>query len=266
MAIRMIDHFLSAGDQLRYQPTPKRVRAKLGELIVVDTTNAALVWEPKRVVPSYAVPIPEITGTVAESPPVAAAEAPVALGEGGPPILDPSTPFAFHTAAGTTMSVTAGDARGQGFRADELDAVLILDFDDFEWWEEEEPIVGHPRDPFSRIDLRQSSRHIRIELDDEPIAESDRPLMLFELVLPARYYLPRADVIADLTQSDTQTVCAYKGHATHWSTANAPDIAWSYETPPPELAQITGLICFYQERVDFVIDGERQKRPVTPWS
>ncbi len=270
MAIRMIDLLMSAGYELRYQPTQKRVRAMLGGTTVVDTKNAALVWEPRRVVASYAVPIADVTGVLAEAPRDSVEERAVSLEAGGPPVLDPRTPFGLHTAAGTTMTLSTDGVSGQAFRPTELDSMVILDFDGFDWMEEEEAIYGHPRDPFSRIDLRQSSTHIKVELDGVLIADSTRPLILFEYVLPSRYYIPRADVVAPLERSNTETVCAYKGHATHWSLASAGtagvDIGWSYEVPPPELVQIAGLVCFYQERVDFVIDGDAQRRPVTPWS
>ncbi len=270
MAIRMIDLLMSAGYELRYQPTQKRVRAMLDGTIVADTKNAVLVWEPRRVVASYAVPIADVSGVLAETTPGSVEERPVLLEAGGPPILDPGTPFGLHTAPGTTMTLSVDGSSGQAFVPTELDSMVILDFDSFDWLEEEEPIYGHPRDPFSRIDLRQSSTSIRVELDGVVIADSTRPLILFEYVLPARYYIPRADVVAPLERSTSETVCAYKGHATHWSLASAGksgvDIAWSYEVPPPELVQIAGLVCFYQERVDFVIDGVAQQRPVTPWS
>ncbi|MDV7356243.1 DUF427 domain-containing protein [Rhodococcus oxybenzonivorans] len=270
MAVRMIDHLMQARQELRYQPTPKRVRARLGGATVVDTRDAVLVWEPRHVVPSYAVPISDVTGTLAEASDDAASELPVSLEEGGPPVIDPRTAFGFHTTAGTPMTVTAGAATGQAFRPAELDSMVILDFDGFDWLEEDEPIFGHPHDPFSRIDVRRSSTPIRIELDGRLVAESARALILFEFVLPARYYLPRADVVAALEPSPTSTVCAYKGHASHWSLVGGGDkgvdIAWSYEHPPLELAQIAGMVCFYQERVDVVLDGKSQIRPVTPWS
>ncbi len=246
------------------------MRALLGGTVVADTKNAALVWEPRRVVASYAVPIADVSGALAETPPDSVEERAVSLEAGGPPILDPRTAFGFHTAPGTTMTLSTDSSSGQAFVPTELDSMVILDFDGFDWLEEDEPIYGHPRDPFSRIDLRQSSTHIKVELDGVLIADSARPLVLFEYVLPARLYIPRVDVVAPLERSDSETVCAYKGSATHWSLASAGsagvDIAWSYEVPPPELVQIAGLVCFYQERVDLVIDGVAQQRPVTPWS
>ena len=272
MATQMFDLLMRGHNDLRYQPVQKRVRALLGGDTVVDTVGAALVWEPRRVVPSYAVPIADVSGELVEAASFLADEHPVSLADGGPPALDPSTGFGFHTTAGSELMVRSGEFTGAAFKPDDpqLGSMVILDFDAFEWLEEDEPIFGHPRDPFSRIDLRQSSRHIEVEVAGTVVADSHHPLLLFEFVLPVRYYLPKADVLVPLEPSPTSTVCAYKGHATHWSAVElgeaGRDIAWSYESPPPELVQITGLVCFYQERVDMVIDGARLERPITPWS
>lgn len=271
MAIDRTAGFFDHLDELRYQSTEKRVRVLVGGTTVADTRSALLIWEPRRVVASYAIPTVDISGEIVTIEATAAHERPVQLGA-GPPMLDPSTPFAFHTAAGTPVEVVSGAARGVGYRlADpDLDGYVVLDFDAFDWLEEDEAIFGHPRDPFSRIDMRSSSRRISIELGGVVLAESSRPVLLFETMIPARYYLPADDVQVALTRSDTRTVCAYKGHATHWSVdvagEDGTDIAWSYEKPPLELSQVSGLVCFYQERVDVTLDGFAQLRPVTPWS
>ena len=95
--------------------------------------------------------------------------------------------------------------------------------------------VGHPRDPFHRIDVVPSSRHVRLELDGQVLAESSRPALLFETMLPARYYLPREDVQAELVPSATRTFCAYKGQASYWTAASGggglADIAWTSPRP-----------------------------------
>ena len=162
---------------------------------------------------------------------------------------------------------------GAAFKLDDagVDHLVVLDFDAFDWLEEDEPIVGHPRDPFSRIDIRRSSRHVRVELDGHVLAESWRPTLLFEGAFHfARFYLPKEDVQAELLPSDTRTVCAYKGRATHYSvraeTSNGADVAWSYQEPLVDSRQIGGLVAFYQERTDLILDGQRLPRPRTPWS
>jgi len=274
MAVNLMRQFSSLLPELRVQPTTKRVRVLLDGMVVGDTTQARLVWEPKRVVPSYAVPERDLTAELVESQgPVSAAEHPVALGE-VPAVLDPSTAFAAHTTSGQslTVSTATGRAEGAAFRPDDPDLAgyVALDFAAFDWLEEDEPIVSHPRDPFSRIDIRRSSRHVRLEFGGVVLADSTRPQMLFETGFPmARYYLPREDVLVELTAGTVQTACAYKGHATHYSATlgdrQLPNIGWSYEDPLSDAAQVKGQVCFYQERLDLFVDDEPVTRPRTPW-
>jgi uncharacterized protein (DUF427 family) len=193
--------------ELRYEPTAKRIRAVLGGDTVVDSTRAVLVWEPRRIVPSYAVPPEDVRGELV--PAGAAAAGPD--GEAGVRlpdvtalrVLDPRVPFAVHSTEGEVTDLRAGGQHrpGAGFRpADpDLAALVILDFGAFDaWYEEDELNVGHPRDPFHRIDVLPSSRPVRLELDGQVLAVSSRPTLLFEAMLPTRYYLPRADVTAEL--------------------------------------------------------------------
>jgi uncharacterized protein (DUF427 family) len=260
--------------ELRHEPTEKRIRAFLDGEPVVDSTRARLVWEPKRVVPSYAVPAADITGAIEAAPAASDAHADaesvgVPLGERM--VLDPSIPFAMHTTAGEPLVVCGTNGgRAAAFRlADaELSGAVLLDFSAFdEWYEEDERNVSHPRDPFHRIDILRSSRHVRVELDGTVLAESQRPSLLFEPPLPVRFYLPVDDVRMDLLRPhDRVTECAYKGRATYWSTAGAEAIAWTYLEPLREAAEITGRVAFFNERVDVIVDGQHFERPVTPWS
>jgi uncharacterized protein (DUF427 family) len=136
-----------------------------------------------------------------------------------------------------------------------------------EWLEEDEELLGHARDPFHRIDALRTSRHIRISLDDQPLAESRRAVALFETRLPTRWYIPRDDVTAELVRNDEHhTTCAYKGHATHWDVGSEKAIAWSYELPLNDAMPVRSMIAFYNERVDVEVDGEPQARPHTQWS
>jgi uncharacterized protein (DUF427 family) len=99
------------------------------------------------------------------------------------------------------------------------------------------------------------------------LAESGRPYLLFESMLPVRYYLPAPDVASQLLQpSDTRTACAYKGFASYLSLPQEPDIAWTYSDPLREASEVKDRIAFFNERVDLVIDGRRIERPITPWS
>lgn len=135
-----------------------------------------------------------------------------------------------------------------------------------EWLADEERLHGHARDPFARIDVVRSSRHVVVEHAGERLAESRRPLLLYETGLRVRTYLPPEDVRLDLlTESPTVTRCPYKGTARYWSRGGR-DLAWSYPNPIPECPRIKGLIAFFDERVDVVIDGERQPRPQTDWA
>jgi uncharacterized protein (DUF427 family) len=264
---------------LRHEPTAKRIRAELGGETVVDSTRAVLVWEPRRVVPSYAVPAEDVRGELVPAGPAAAGPG----GDVGVPladvtalrVLDPRVPFTVHSAEGEMVDVhAAGQHRpGAGFRpADpDLAGLVILDFGAFDaWYEEDEQNVGHPRDPYHRIDVLPSSRPVRLELEGEVLAVSSRPALLFETMLPTRYYLPRADVTAELVPSSTRTWCAYKGQASYFSAQVGgrlvPDIAWSYPDPRHDADRVRDLIAFFDERVDVTLDGERRARPVTPWS
>jgi uncharacterized protein (DUF427 family) len=109
-----------------------------------------------------------------------------------------------------------------------------------------------------------------VELDGQVLAQSPRPTLLFETMLPARYYLPREDIRAALTPSGTRTYCAYKGQASYWSATVGdrviPDIAWTYQQPRHDAARVRDLIAFFSERLDVIVDGERLERPITPWS
>jgi uncharacterized protein (DUF427 family) len=278
MSTQLRRSLMSGLDGLRHEPSPKRIRAALGDGTVVDTTRAILVWEPRRVVSSWAVPVEDLAAELVPAAPVTTA----AEDEGYSmpdisqrPVLDPSVPFAVHTAEGDVVDVRAGShvRAGAGLRlADpDLEGYVVLDFGAFDtWWEEDEVNVGHPREPFHRIDVLRSSRHVRLELDGRVLAESSRPGLLFETMLPVRFYLPREDVVAKLVPSSTRTTCAYKGYASYWSLVvggrEVPDLAWTYEEPLREAAEVAGRVAFFDERVDVVLDGVQRERPITPWS
>ncbi|HWD64630.1 MAG TPA: DUF427 domain-containing protein [Solirubrobacteraceae bacterium] len=139
------------------------------------------------------------------------------------------------------------------------------------WFEEDEEIVGHPADPYHRIDTRASSAHVRVSLKGELLADSTRAVALFESNLPTRWYLPREDVQARLEPSDTTTLCPYKGTAAYHSVVlsdgeRVEDLIWSYAEPLPEAERVRDLLCFYNERVEIELDGQAQERPESPWS
>jgi uncharacterized protein (DUF427 family) len=256
----MRDMIARARRELRHEPIEQRVRAHLGDEAVVDSTRALLVWEPRRVVPSYAVPVDDIRAELAGAP---ASDADVAG------VLHPGIPFSVHTTAGVPVSVE--DRVGAGFRlADEdLAGYVVLDFAAFDgWFEEDERIIGHPREPFHRVDVRSSARPLRIEVDGDVVAETTGAHIVFETTLPVRFYLPREDVLPALHPSSRRTYCPYKGEASYWSLEAGgrlrKDLAWSYEQPLPDMVRIAGLVAFWDERVDVILDGKRRPRPGGP--
>ena len=145
----------------------------------------------------------------------------------------------------------------------------------FDWVEEAHPVVGHPHDPFKRIDLLPSERHVVVRLGGVVLADTRRAIALYETHIPVRWYLPHDDVVTDLLEgSPSTTTCAYKGHAAYVSLRPDAvpglgeearhDIAWTYPHPLDEVAAIRGMFCFYSERTDLELDGVAVPRPVTP--
>jgi uncharacterized protein (DUF427 family) len=139
------------------------------------------------------------------------------------------------------------------------------------WYEEDEEVFVHPRDPYTRVDTVHSSRRVRVEVDGQVVAETNRPVLLFETGLPTRYYIPKLDVRMDLLEAtDTVTHCPYKGAASYWSLRvggkSYRDFVWGYPRPIPEIPKIENLLCFYNEKVDLYVDGAKQERPVSPFS
>jgi uncharacterized protein (DUF427 family) len=262
MATRMRDAMSQRLDELRYEPIEKRIRALIDGDEVVDSARALLVWEPRRVVPSFAVPTEHVRGELVPAPDGPGSQAHV---------LHPGIAFAAHSSEGESLSLRAGDATREAVAfapADpDLAGHVILDFQGFDaWLEEDEPLVGHARDPYHRIDMRRSSREVRIELDGALLARSTRAVMLFETSLPTRFYLPREDVVAEARPSDKRTTCAYKGHASYLSFDAGENLAWHYEDPLPEAAPVKGLVAFFDELVDVSLDGERRERPRTAFA
>ncbi len=139
------------------------------------------------------------------------------------------------------------------------------------WFEEDEQVFVHPRDPYHRIDVLQSSRHVKVAVNREVVAETARPKILFETGLPPRYYIPQEDVRTELlTPSDTKTQCPYKGEASYWSVRAGDelyeDLVWSYPQTLPDAEGVAGYLYFFNEHVDLEIDGEKQSRPQTRWA
>jgi uncharacterized protein (DUF427 family) len=170
------------------------------------------------------------------------------------------------------ISVAVGDRTADAAAARYRDGVLAglvsFDWDAMdEWLEEDEQLVGHARDPYSRIDVRPTSRHVRVSLDGEVLAETRRAKVLFEAGLPPRWYFPQEDVRMELLQvSDGRTTCAYKGHASYWSVGDEDDVVWTYREPLHDALPVKDMLAFFNERVDIEVDGEPEERPRTQWS
>jgi uncharacterized protein (DUF427 family) len=160
---------------------------------------------------------------------------------------------------GETIAGVAGTAR---FDWDALDA----------WYEEDEQVFVHPRNPYVRVDALRSHRHVRVSLEGITLAESARPVLVFETGLPTRYYFDRTDVdFSHLVPTSTQTACPYKGvTSAYWSVRAGgevrdahQDLAWAYDFPTRQLLPIAGLAAFYNEKTDIDVDGMRLPRART---
>ncbi|GAA3504909.1 DUF427 domain-containing protein [Streptomyces prasinosporus] len=247
---------------LLWEPSERWVRGRRGDVTVVDSRHPVLVWEPRLPVPQYAFPRADVRTDLlrpAQDPPRGArAGATVhydleAGGETRPNAawVFPADDLAGHIAFAWFPGTGAG-----------------LDH----WYEEEEEIFVHPRDPHKRVDALPSSRHVRVEIDGTVVADTRAPVLLFETSLPTRYYVPREDVRLDLFEATShRTRCPYKGTADqYWSWrgggAVPPNLVWSYPDPLPAVAAIRGRLAFFDEVVDVTVDGERRERPVTPFS
>jgi uncharacterized protein (DUF427 family) len=129
----------------------------------------------------------------------------------------------------------------------------------------------HVRDPYHRVDVLDSSRHVTVSLNGVPLAESTRARVIYETGLPPRWYLPADDVRMELLEpTESTSGCAYKGTASYFAVRgegiDEDDLVWTYRDPRPDAERVRDLLCFFNERVDIEVDGEPQGRPETPWS
>ena len=242
------------------EPYPRRVRAFLDGVAVVDSTRTLLLLEAGHL-PVYYFPPEDVRGDLLEP-------------------TDTSTrcPYKGHA---SYWSVRVGDRVVRDAvwsyqdplpERTDIKGYLALYWNRMDaWFEEDDEVFVHPRSPFHRVDVLNSSRHVRVAVGGETVAETRRPRLLFETGLPTRYYIPKADVRMDLlSPTDSVTQCPYKGKASYWTVrvgdTEETDIAWSYPFPIVECPKIANLVCFYNERADILVDGDLQPRPDTPWS
>lgn len=244
--------------RVRVEETAKWLRSYFGGELVIDTTDAKLVWENPHY-PAYYVPLDDVRQD----------------------LLTPSERTERSPSRGTAryFNLKAGgrEAPDAAWQYEDSPMEALRSLIRFEWsamdhwFEEDEEVYVHARSPFTRVDILPSSRHVQVQIEGVTVADSVRPRLLFETTLPTRYYLPLTDVRLDLLEpSDKSTHCPYKGTASYWSVRLddrlVPDIVWTYKTPLPESRMVAGLACFYNEKVDLIVDGVLQERPRTPFS
>lgn len=251
----------AGGDaRVRTEPCPRRVRAYLGGVAVADSTRVLLLLETAHL-PVYYFPADDVRTDLLEP-------------------TDKRTTCPYKGDA-SYWTVRVGDRVAANAvwsyqdplpGREDIKGYLAFYWHKMDgWFEEDDEVYVHPRDPYKRVDVLHSSRHVRVELEGETVADTRRPRLLFETSLPTRYYIPKADVRMDLLEpTEKVTQCPYKGKASYWSARVGgkvvEDIAWSYPFPIPECPKIEGLVAFYNEWADIWVDGQLQPRPTTPWS
>jgi uncharacterized protein (DUF427 family) len=220
----------------------------LGGTEIARSDNALILFEPARYPVAY-FPI----GDVEEG------------------VLQPADRESDHADLGRTrwFDVVGGDdqiaKRSAGQHVDPP-AAALRDTVAFAWramdafYEEDDRILGHAADPYHRIDVRQTSRHLVVSDGDQIIADTHAPLVLYESGFAPRWYVPRADIEADaLEPVEGQTFCPYKGVASYYDVGEKPTSAWSYRSPFDEVAHIADWVSFYPEKLTVTIDGEKLK-------
>jgi uncharacterized protein (DUF427 family) len=243
-----------ARGRVRVESSAKRVRAYFAGVAVADSTRPVLVWE-KPHYPTYYLPLADVRTDLLQAE----------SGTRHSPSRGNAQVFSLVV---DDRVVQAAALRYPDSPIEELRDLVRLEWVAMDaWFEEDEEVFTHPRDPHTRVDILPSSRHVRVEVDGVTVADSTNSRMLFETGLPVRYYLPKTHVRMDLlTATDTVSHCPYKGQAEYWSVAGHADLVWSYPTPLPESERIAGLVSFYNEKLDIYVDGALQERPRTPFS
>lgn len=232
-------------------PFPRRIRARAGGETIVDSTGARLLHE-SGLLPVLYFPQDEVRMDLLE-----------------PSELVTHCPWKgdarHHTLrVGTTTAENVAWSYPEPLDgAPPLAGLIAFYFDRLdEWLEEDEPLTVHVRDPYTRTDILDSSRHVRVEIDGETVAETIRARALYETGLPTRWYIPPEDVRSELLEpSATRTGCAYKGTASYHSVRIGDtlheDVVWHYPEPLRDAERIRGRLCFFNERATVLVDGER---------
>jgi uncharacterized protein (DUF427 family) len=229
------------------EPLRRRMRVQFGGQWVADSEDVVLLHEPGR----YPVAF-------------------FALADVGEGVLVPETRTTKHRELGTTawFSVHAGDEQAQrsAWQYTDLPAYanVLRDRVAFAWrfmdafYEEDERIVGHAADLYHRIDIRRTSRDLVVRDGDRVVAETRRPVALYESGFAPRWYVPRDDVDASaLAPVEGQTFCPYKGLASYYDVGERKRAAWSYLEAWPEVAGVSGWVSFEPDIVDVYLDGRK---------
>jgi uncharacterized protein (DUF427 family) len=242
-------------------PCAKRIRAMVGGEEIVDSVNGFVLREHKHL-PVYYFPRADVRMDLLER-------------------TDHSTHCPYKGDANYFTINAGGETRENAVWTYETPLDTVADMKDLvsfywlkmdQWLEEDETVIRHARDPHVRVDTLPSSRHVKVTLAGETVADSRNGVFLFETDLPPRYYLPKEDVRQDLLlASDTTSECPYKGEAKYYSLQIGgeiyKDFVWYYPEPLHESARIKNLLCFYDEKVDQIeLDGVQVPKPNTPWS
>jgi uncharacterized protein (DUF427 family) len=237
-------------NRMLFQGFPRRVRALLGRQTVLDTRYGKLLHETGYL-PQLYVPREDVRVEVLEA-------------------TDYTTNCPFKGDA-SYWSVRAGDRLAENAiwaYEDPLEPVMWLRdhlaayWDRMDvWLDEDEPVEGHLRDPYHRVDARLSSSTVRVTAAGEKLAETRRPVVLSETGQPNRFYLPRSDVDdAKLEPSATSSVCPYKGRASYWSIRvpgeRLEDVALAYDAERGDAFKVAGHVCFLGRDVQVSVDGE----------
>jgi uncharacterized protein (DUF427 family) len=232
---------------LYIEPLRRRMSAELGGRTVVRSDGAVILFEPARYPVAY-FPIGDIAEGALRS----------AEHETAHPDLGKTAWFEVVGGEGQVAR------RGAWQHVDPPpQAEALRDTVAFAWramdafYEEDDRILGHAADPYHRIDIRRSSRHLVVRQGGEVVADTTAPLVLYESGFAPRWYVPRADVIADVLRAvEGQTFCPYKGLASYYDVGDTPTAAWSYRAPFEEVARIADLVSFYAEKLAITIDDE----------
>lgn len=251
LALGSVGHFLSPSPipqpLLFVEPLRRRMRVRLGGNWVGDSQDVVLLHEPGRYPVAY-FPRGDISeGTLAEEDVVT-----------NHAVLGPVRWFSAHSGQ--------RDVRRAAWAYSALPAhAAVLDGRiAFAWramdgfYEEDERIVGHAADAYHRIDIRSTSRHLLVRDGDQVIAETQRPLVLYESGFAPRWYVSREDVdSAALKPVEGNTFCPYKGIAVYYDINGRRRAAWSYPNAWTEVARVRDLISFEPDKIDVYLDGAR---------